>query len=111
MIFRMIRPLIRQRVSKVHLFLRQRQRRLIAHDIPAVIWFDQDAGIDGILVFILDHEAFRIGALIALDLFIGRQHDVVVDDPVDALGLPHRTADVTDIRDVHAAVEGRRPLR
>ena len=70
--------------------LRQRQRRGIGDDIPALIRLDQHRGIEGVDVEMLDAEALGIFALILRHFLKGRQQ-LMLKQMIDCLALDRKS--------------------
>ena len=102
-IARMIGALVGQRIGEIHFLLRQRQRRLILYDIPAVIWLHQHTGCDGINVFMLYVKALCIRMLICTHRFIGGQQHIIAQ-VFQSFGFPAGSPDIAEILCPQSAV-------
>ena len=102
-IARMIGALIRQRIGEIHFLLRQWQRRLILHDVPAVIRLHQHTGSDGVNIFMLYVKALCICMLIGTHLFIGGQQHIIAQI-LQRFGFPAGSPDIAEILRPQSAV-------
>ncbi len=108
---RMPTPHIGKRVDIIHLLNRERFCRWVLDNIKVVpVLLHKTFSREGIRIFILDIEAFRITSLICFDLIIGRQGNRIVygiqtvrliDSSVDKCDILHIKTGVQRVRDLH----------
>ena len=108
---RMPPPHIRKCVDIIHLLNRKRFCRWVLDNIKVVpVLLHKTFSREGIRIFILDIEAFRITSLICFDLIIGRQGNRIVygiqtvrliDSSVDKCDILHIKTGVQRVRDLN----------